>query len=235
MLASKLEQTIQNLRYEGPRKNFSFAAYVERHKSCYQQMQALAKTSDYTAYDPGTRVRHFLNGITDPSLAQAKLSLAANEEKYGRDFDATVEYLTTQVSYQQQNRRLNVAAVARAPAAASGGNLVTKDQQGNDLEMPAVFYSPDQWAQLSAAQKTSVRKRRATGRGGRGCGNKKRNRRTPCSEGYKALIKEMQTIKQHVMAANVKKEIPESEHSDDRASANAKNPALTKNKKMEKE
>ncbi len=44
-------------------------------------MLALAKKTNYTAYNPSTCVCHFLNGITDPALAQAKLSLEANWEQ----------------------------------------------------------------------------------------------------------------------------------------------------------
>ncbi len=82
MLAAQLEKTIQNLRYSGPKHGFTFATYVERHKDAYQSMLTLAKKTDYVVYDPSTRVRHFLNGIMDPSLAQAKLSLEANCEQY---------------------------------------------------------------------------------------------------------------------------------------------------------
>ncbi len=60
-------------------------------------MLALEKKTDYIAYDPRTCVCHFLNIITDPSLAQAKLSLDANCKMYSGNFDATVEYLMNQV------------------------------------------------------------------------------------------------------------------------------------------
>ncbi len=43
-------------------------------------MLVLAKKTDYTTYDPSTCVQHFLNGITDPALAQAKLLLEANQK-----------------------------------------------------------------------------------------------------------------------------------------------------------
>ncbi len=54
-------------------------------------MLALAKKTDYVAYNLDTRVHHFMNGITDPLLNQAKLSLYANPDKYATDFDATIE------------------------------------------------------------------------------------------------------------------------------------------------
>ncbi len=72
------KHVVQTLCYNGLKCGFLFATYVERHMTVYQSMLALAKKTDYTAYDPSTHVHHFLNGITDPTLTQAKLSLEAN-------------------------------------------------------------------------------------------------------------------------------------------------------------
>ncbi len=82
---------IQNLCYNGPKPGFTFATYVEHHKTSYQSMLSLAKKTNHVAYDPGTRICHFLNCIMDPALAQAKLYLKANREMYSGNFDATVE------------------------------------------------------------------------------------------------------------------------------------------------
>ncbi len=62
-LAAQLEKTIQNFCYNGPKCGFIFTTYVEPHKAVYQSMLALAKKTNYTAYDPSTCLRHFLNGI----------------------------------------------------------------------------------------------------------------------------------------------------------------------------
>ncbi len=78
MLAAQLEKTIQNLCYNGPKHDFMFTTYIERHKATYQSMLALVKKTDYTAYNPSTWVHHFLYGITDLAPAQATLSLEAN-------------------------------------------------------------------------------------------------------------------------------------------------------------
>ncbi len=56
----------------------------------YQSMLAMAKKTDYAAYDPSTCIHHFLNVITNPAFALAKLSLEANHKHYSGDFDATV-------------------------------------------------------------------------------------------------------------------------------------------------
>ncbi len=101
-------------------------------------MVALAKKTNYIAYDPGTHVHHFLNGIMDPSLAQAKLSLEANRKMYSGNFDATIEYLMNQVQHQLVNQQLNIASVGSGTA----GCLHTRNTQGNNLEIP--LYSTHQ-------------------------------------------------------------------------------------------
>lgn len=85
-----------------------------------------------------------MRGITDPSLAQAKLSWLANPQKYARDFDATVEYLLNQVVHHQMNQQLNIAADRQGTA----GTLHREDDKGQDLNMLAVLYSKEQWAKM---------------------------------------------------------------------------------------
>ncbi len=40
-----------------------------------------------------------MNGITDPSLSQAKLSLAMDLKKIAHNFDVMMDYLTNHVSH----------------------------------------------------------------------------------------------------------------------------------------
>ncbi len=128
-----------------------------------------------------------------------------------------------QVTHQQVNQQLHIASVdSGAP-----NRLKTKDAQGNDLEMPLIEYSNEQWAQLSSAQKTSIRKRRLAlqdrdrrpaGRrgGGRerkrpcenrppGCGHGRGRSNEPRSKSdeYRALVASVATLSNsvNVMAA----------------------------------
>ncbi len=154
----------------------------------------------------------------DPSLAQAKLSLEASREQYSGDFEATVEYLMNKVTHQQVNQQLNIATIdSGAPSC-----LKIKDARGNDLEMPLIEYSNEQWAQLSLAQKTSIhkchlalqdwdrghpgrrgggcerkqpRKNRGGGRGcGCGCGGEPHSKRNE----YRALVASIATLSNSV-------------------------------------
>ncbi len=151
-LATQLERDIQTLWYSGLRRGFTFNTYVECHKQAYQFMLAQAKKTDYTASDPSTCIWHFLNGITDPALAQAKFSLKANSKQYSGNFDATVEYLMNQVLHQQVNKPLCIASVGSDTASCHK----TCNNRGQDLKMLLIEYLPKDWVQLSSAQKSSI-------------------------------------------------------------------------------
>ncbi len=58
-----------------------------------------------------SRTHQFLNSNSDFSLAQAKLSLETNCNTYSGGFDATVKYLTTQVTHQLVTSTLSVLVV----------------------------------------------------------------------------------------------------------------------------
>ncbi len=117
-------------------------------------MLALAKKTNYTAYDPSTHVPHFLNAITDPTLAQAKLLFDTNCKQYSGNFDAIVEYLMNQVLHHQVNQQLNIDSVGSG----ASSRLRTHDDCRNNLEMPVISYLPKEWAQLLSAQKSSIPK-----------------------------------------------------------------------------
>ncbi len=127
--------------------------YIHRMpQGCVSSMLAPSKKTNYTTYDPSTCVHHFLNGITNPALTQAKLSLEANCKHYSGNFDTTIEYLMNQVQHHQVNKQLNIASVGSG----APGYLEAHDNQGNILEMPLVCYLPEKWTQLSSAQKSSI-------------------------------------------------------------------------------
>ncbi len=88
-----------------------FATYVECYKMVYQYVLALATKTNYGFCDPSTGVCHFLNEIAEPLLAQAKVSLKVDCNKYLGNFSATAEYLMIQVSHQQVNQQLHITSV----------------------------------------------------------------------------------------------------------------------------
>ncbi len=60
----------------------------------------------------------------------------------------------TQVSPLKVNQCLNIVSVG------SGASmpLKTKNDEGQDIKMPRIYYSPYQWSWLYSAQKSSMQK-----------------------------------------------------------------------------
>ncbi len=124
--------------------------------------------------------------------------------------------------------------------------------------MPLIQYSSEEWAQLSSAQKSSIRKRRQAALPD-GDGEYKRPRRNPtgghsCSRGrgrgrgagprskeYRALAASVAALSQNVnvMAAHMSANSGEDDNAkpaaSDKMGSNARNSALTKNLRNEKE
>ncbi len=80
-----------------------------------------------------------------------------------------------QVTHQQVNQQLNIASVGSGTV----GKLKTFDDCGNNLEMPLICYLPEEWAQLSSTQKSSICKHQAqTGGDGHDHGGKHKHQQT---------------------------------------------------------
>lgn len=195
--------------------------------------------TNHVTYDRSTHVHHFLNGITDPSMDQTKLSLEANHNQYSGKFDATVKYLKSQVTHQQVNQQLNIASLDSG----TFGRLKTSDTHGNDFKMPLSAIclktglsslpprsavSTNTWLkQLVVAGVARVASASISG---------------PIaswvampSVDYKALAASMATLSQHVNVMVIQLGAKPCEAADAKMGANAKNPVLFKNPKKEKE
>ncbi len=164
-----------------------------------------------------------------------------------------------QVQHQQVNQQLNVASIGSGAT----GRLRTRDAQGNNLKMPLVQYSLEEWVQSSSTQKSSIRKRRAATDGERcgnhsgGCsrcgggnggvsGDRKRQHENRCnhdpkSAEYRALAASVATLSQNinVMAVHMSGRSDEDDDAkpptNGKMASNAKNSALCKTPKKEKE
>ncbi len=78
VLAAKLENKIQHLKYIGSHNGFTFATHFNHHKTYHHAMLVFVKNTDCTR--PYTRVCHFLSAIVDHLLTNAKLPLDAYHE-----------------------------------------------------------------------------------------------------------------------------------------------------------
>lgn len=140
----KAYNQIEKARYQGERKTYNFAKYVEAHQNGYNDI--LDADPAETIPEP-KRVRDFLNGIMDPSL-QSGIDIVLSDPAMLSSFEATQQYLGTLVA----NRREHAAGQRdnRAVAAFKKSSPSTK--------LEDKWYSPEEWRKLSKDEKEEVTK-----------------------------------------------------------------------------
>lgn len=139
----KAYNQIDKARYQGERKTYNFAKYVEAHQNGY---------NDILDADPAEiipepkRVRDFLNGIMDQSL-QSGIDIVLSDPNMLSSFEATQQYLGTLVANRKEH-----AAGQRDHRAVAAFKKVTPSK------MEDKWYSPEEWRKLSKEEKNEVTK-----------------------------------------------------------------------------
>lgn len=139
----KAYNQIEKARYQGERKTYNFAKYVEAHQNGF---------NDIIDADPAEiipepkRVRDFLNGITDNSL-QSGIDIVLSDPAMLSSFEATQQYLGTLVA----NRKEHAAGQRDTRAVAAF-------KKGPSTKLEDKWYSPEDWRKLSKEEKAEVTK-----------------------------------------------------------------------------
>jgi len=77
---------IATARYRGPRANWSFDQYINKHQQAHNELQELGEPMLDTK-----KVDNFLAGISDPTLKTAK-EVAIGDMSKNTDFQACQQY-----------------------------------------------------------------------------------------------------------------------------------------------
>jgi hypothetical protein len=111
---STIVTKLQSFRYEGDRKKFKFDKYINLHVEQHNQHADLQEDG-VVPLAKNLKTLWFQDGIKDPSLNAAKVSINANHANF-TDFDsvrdAYVEFKCTQAPTHDPKTR-QVASVAR--------------------------------------------------------------------------------------------------------------------------
>ena len=141
--------SIVSSSYQGPRKGFTFAHYVNLHQAAHNELLDLDEPVAETK-----KVTDFLKGIRDPNLNTAKSIVLGDPVKLD-DFEECQQYISTIVSNManQAKAERHVAAVNTGGGGGGGGSsLVDTIKDGN--------YTDDQFRALSPEEKRRVQKLR---------------------------------------------------------------------------
>ena len=91
--ASEAEIVLQTLIYNGEKKTWKWEKYVTQQDSYHIILGNLMEYG-YQGLDPGSKVIYLLNGIRCDKLSTAVVSVMAHLDKYKKDCDAVVTFLT---------------------------------------------------------------------------------------------------------------------------------------------
>ena len=134
---------IQEARYTGPKKHYPFSEYVARHQKAHNELEACD-----APMEEETKVMHFTQGITDPSL-QSAISTIFSNKTYMENFEECQQYITRLVTstnvHKQGQRTREVAAV----------NQSERPQKKRKLE--AKIYPKDEWKAMTEDEQSQVR------------------------------------------------------------------------------
>ena len=136
---------IANAKFTG-RGKYRFHDYIHRHQHAHNTLEELGETVAETK-----KVTDFMNGITDPTLVQAKTVVNGDQEKL-ENFEACQQYFLTVHSAaksETQDDSRKIAAASTTPSKGKGKGRNQKKSKKKKDRVHAGHYDADEWADLT--------------------------------------------------------------------------------------
>jgi len=172
---------IAKATYQGTKQNFDFNSYVSIHQQAHQDLIRLGEP-----IPENKKVRDFLNSITDPQCSNIKLTVLANAA-YMNDFPQTVNYIASAIDLITKNNSSSARQLAnvttgrgRGRGQGRGRGRSTRGRgqgrgrsgqqtvpgssdsvhAGQSMTQSGRSYTPQEWQNLTAAQKRQIYRER---------------------------------------------------------------------------
>ena len=104
----------------------------------------------YQGLDPGSKVPYSLNGIRCDKLSTAVAAVRAHPDKYEKDFDAAVAFLTQYIDKNAPTLSVNIVSVTQTRPAKRQKTSKTHGTYMGKIELKK--YSREEYDSMSAAQ-----------------------------------------------------------------------------------
>ena len=108
----KAEMALQISTYDGEKKAWNWEKYVAQHVKYHIILGNLMEYG-YQGLDPGSNVWYLLNGIRCDKLSTAIAKVRVHPDKYEKDFDTVVTFLSQYINKKAPTLSLKVASVAQ--------------------------------------------------------------------------------------------------------------------------
>ena len=143
--ASIAESRLQKTFYQGEKKRWNFEKFVRLHVDQHSILDGLVEHG-YSGIDEGSKVRHLLNGIRDPSLNAVKTQILADARLRGSFTDCVRlynDFLRQKSTLHPNGQETNLSSVSTT---------------GDGVEDR--YYSKEEYSTLSHEQKDALRLKR---------------------------------------------------------------------------
>ena len=189
---AKAYAKIESARYTGPKRNWTFDNYIERHVSAHAELAELGEP-----VPEGKKVTDFLKGISAANLENGK-DIVLSTLTYRENFEQCQQYLNGLVASKAQQAKIERAVAKietdKGPKGGKGGKQGKEGKRGrggHGLTIEGRHYSKADWDKLSAEEQKKVRMLRAA---------KKSKAGKQLTDAEKRLISELHT--KHVSFAD---------------------------------
>ena len=110
--ASEAELALKTSMYDGEKKASNWEKYVAWHVQYHIILENLIEYV-YQGLDLGSKAQNLLNGVGCDKLLTAVVTVRAHPDKYVKDFNAVVTFLTQYIDKRAPTLSLKVASVAQ--------------------------------------------------------------------------------------------------------------------------
>ena len=125
---------LQTLSYNREKKDWNWEKYVAQHVKYHVILKNLMEYG-YQGLDPGSKVWYLLNGIRCDKLSTAATAVRVHQDKYKKDFDAVVIFLTQHIDKGGPTRSVKIASVTQTRPAKRQKNRASHDTFKGKIEL----------------------------------------------------------------------------------------------------
>ena len=148
--ASEAEIALQMSSYDEETKACNSEKYVAWHVEYHIILGNLMEYG-YQGLDPGSKVWYLLNGIRCDKLSMVVAAVRATPDKYEKDFDAVVAFLSQYINKRAQTSSVKVASVRQSKPAKWQKTSATHGTFNGKSELKK--YSREKYDSVLTAQK----------------------------------------------------------------------------------
>ena len=162
-LSTNAWSKLNNTRYHGEKRNFTFERYVRIHTDQHAILKGLEAHGHHTL-DERSKVRLLMAGIKTPALDTVRVTIMSNAVMRSNFVQASGLYkdFIDQMNTDKKDREITIAAVGtdkkHGPAPALKRGVTVKP----DMSVEDRYYTKEEYASMSAAKKYGLKLKRST-------------------------------------------------------------------------